>query len=182
MKTCLLDLDGVLVDFVGGACRFHNKQNPYDDPANLGRYGVEDMFEMIQSDFYSPLGEEFWANLRPMDDSISILSLVEKVFGEANVCILTKPIKTPGCAEGKIRWLKKHLPSYYRGNRYLIGPAKHFCASANAYLVDDSDVNVKAFNEAGGHGVLVPRPWNSHHHLRNVVVPHIDSCLPGYGK
>jgi len=57
-----------------------------------------------------------------------------------------------------MRWIREHLPAYSR--RFLIGPAKEFCANPRSVLIDDSETNVKAFFEAGGHTVLVPREWN----------------------
>ena len=58
-----------------------------------------------------------------------------------------------------MKWVVRELPEY--AQRYLVGPAKAFCASSDTVLIDDADFNVEAFGEAGGRTILVPRPWNS---------------------
>lgn len=150
---CLLDLDGVLVDFVGGAAKLHGF-----DPALAVRWDFMADVGLTQNQFWSPLGEDFWANLPWMPDGMRILAIVEKAFGPENVCLLTSPCDTDGCMQGKLRWIRKHLPVYNR--RYLMGSAKEFCASRDSLLIDDSDSNTTKFATAGGWGVLVPRPWN----------------------
>lgn len=158
---CLVDCDGVLVRFVEGACDLHRRPNPYDDPANWGRYGVEELLGISRNDFFGPLGEDFWAGLRPTAECFEIVGAAEEVFGPENVCVMTSPVRTAGCAEGKIRWLRRHLPQFSR--RFLIGPEKQFAASPRAWLIDDSDENVDKFRRWGGNAYLVPRPWNSAH-------------------
>jgi 5'(3')-deoxyribonucleotidase len=83
---------------------------------------------------------------------------------EVPICILTGPTKDPECLAGKYEWITTVLPPYLH-RQYLIGPRKQFCAHPEALLIDDSDDNVKAFRGAGGHAILVPRPWNSLHAL-----------------
>ena len=93
------------------------------------------------------------------DREVALLETLADKFGEDNICLLTSPILTPGCIDGKMTWIRKHLPQYSR--RFLIGPAKQFCAAPRHCLVDDSITNIKAFKEADGHTFLFPAPWNS---------------------
>ena len=162
---CLLDMDGVLADWAGGACRLHGIANPYDDPKNHGQYRLEDLTGLPKAQFFGRMGEEFWADLDPTPDCFDIVEVAESVFGNDNVCILTSPVATHGCPEGKRRWLRRHLPRFYHSRRYLIGAAKQFCAGPYSVLVDDSDANVDLFRSDPwcGYAVLVPRPWNSGH-------------------
>lgn len=157
--VCFLDLDGVLVDFVGGALAMHGKHIPpaevrWDFPSQVGFDGVN------AAAFWAPLGRDFWAGLGWTADGRGILAAVEDAFGPERVCLLTSPCLTPGCAEGKLDWVRRELPGYAR--RVLVGPCKHLLAGPGKLLVDDHDANCEAFAKAGGASVLVPRPWNEY--------------------
>ena len=156
--VCFLDLDGVLVDFVGGALAMHGKHIPpaevrWDFLTQIGFDGVND------ERFWAPMGRDFWAGLGWTADGRAILAAVEEAFGAEQVCLLTSPCLTPGCAEGKLDWVRRETPGYAR--RVLVGPCKHLLAGPRKLLVDDHDANCEAFNRAGGASVLVPRPWNT---------------------
>ena len=140
---CLLDLDGVLVDFVAGVCKAHGSCNVYERPESRGQYMMEPLLGVSGNKFWEPCDEEFWANLDPMPDGFDILHTVEAAFGQDNICLLTSPSLNPGCASGKYRWIEKHLPAYKR--RFLIGPRKEFCAHPVAVLIDDYDANIEKF-------------------------------------
>ncbi len=120
-----------------------------------------------KKEFFAPLDEDFWAGLSPTPKCFDLVNLAEDHFGRDNVCILTSPILTPGCAEGKLRWLRMHLPRYAR--KCLIGPCKELCASPQALLVDDSEDNCRKFEAWRGKTVLVPAPWNRAHALTGQV-------------
>ncbi len=45
---CLLDMDGVLADFVSGMCLAHKRPDPYHDPKNLGVWDLDEIFQMHQ--------------------------------------------------------------------------------------------------------------------------------------
>lgn len=159
----LLDLDGVLVDFIKGAKQLHRKDYPYHphNPSTqheMTPWELEPVFEMDGPELWEPMGFDFWANLDPLPHMNEFLELLESKFGEENICILTSPIRTDGCIDGKMSWIKKNIPRYKR--RFLVGPAKEFCAGPSRALVDDSHTNVDKFRQAGGHALLVPAPWN----------------------
>ena len=80
-----------------------------------------------------------------------------------------------GWVVGKINWIDKNMPEYSR--RYLIGPAKQFCAGPDSILVDDSNKNIEDFAEAGGNVILVPRPWNSNYRERHCAMAWVKWCL-----
>lgn len=179
MKRCLLDMDGVLVDFVGGACRLHDKPDPYLFSANHGDGDMPTLLGMSREDFYAPLGEEFWASLRPTPECSPMVEHLERAFGRENVCILTSPVLTHGCYEGKLRWIRQYLPQYAR--RFLVGPAKEFAAGPDTWLVDDSDLNLERFREWGGNTFQVPRPWNRQHKLSAYVLAALRANVPVAG-
>lgn len=145
--NCLLDLDGVLVDFIAGLAKLRG--GPRVDPTS---------WDCVTPNEWSRMDYTFWRYLPKTPEFDLILSAVEETFGQENVCLLTSPARTQGCLEGKMDWIREHLPQYSR--QFLIGPVKHFCAHDRAVLIDDSEDNCNAFNKAGGDIVLLPRPWN----------------------
>lgn len=164
---CFLDLDGVLVNFVGGACRHHKMPTPYTRAASLGEWDVVKLLDVSPDQFWRGMGYDFWRLLDWMPDGRDILAVVESVFGADNVCLLTSPSDNFGAVEGKRAWVKNHLPSYF--DRLIVGRCKDFMAGPERVLVDDYPVNVEKFSAAGGLGLLVPRPWNNQYELEAVA-------------
>ena len=155
-SVCYLDLDGVLVDFVGGALAVHGKHMPAAEvrwgfPAQIGFSGADDPA------FWQPLGFDFWANLNWTPAGRDLLAGVEAIFAD-RVVLMTSPCDTPGGVEGKVAWVRRNLPGYSR--RFFVGPAKHLAAAPGKILVDDHDANCERFRAHGGAAVLVPCPWN----------------------
>lgn len=159
VKRCLLDLDGVLVDFVRGTCRLHNKMNPYFDGNYQGFY-FNEAWQMPASEFWTGMDKKFWANLDWTLYGKLIFNFVHEKFGPENTCILTAPCLTEGCFDGKMSWIREHLPKAYH-RQFLVGSAKDFCARADHVLIDDRDENCQDFIKAGGNAVLVPAMWNA---------------------
>jgi 5'(3')-deoxyribonucleotidase len=164
MKTqVFLDVDGVLADLVKGIAAYFKIPNPYDNPANLGNYHLDKILGMDADSFWGPLGYDFWENLDFMDDAHAILFRVFHHVTDKQVTLLTSPISTPGCAEGKLSWVRKKLPKFHR--RTLVGSNKEAIAAPGKLLIDDYDRNVDAWIEAGGPAIQVPRPWNRLHNI-----------------
>ena len=175
----LLDLDGVLVDFVGGACRSHGRPDPYTeplDPVVAGKFDMEKIWGMDINEFWEPMTEpRWWEELEFMSDAKEILELCERAVGMDNVCLLTMPFRGSGPVVGKINWIERNMPEYSR--RYLIGPTKQFCANSDSILVDDRNKNIEDFAEAGGNVVLVPRACNSNYRERHCATAWVKWCL-----
>lgn len=162
-----LDLDGVLVDFVGGICAWHERPNPYQQGISA-EYAIEDIWGMPRTHFWEPCSDpQFWANLEWTEDGQDILHEVLEFADTSDICLLTSPTLDPEAAKGKMLWIQHHLAMFTR--QFLIGPPKHFCAHPGAILIDDSDTNIATFVEHGGHGITVPRPWNNHYDKTDVI-------------
>lgn len=157
LNKIFIDMDGVLADFVGGAALFHKK-----DRWSVVTSDITECWNMPKEDFWKPLGYDFWVNLPKTEEADYIIGLCEEELPSENIAILTSPCKTNGCSDGKREWINKHFPKYKK--RILMGSAKHFCASPDALLIDDSDDKIAKFVNAGGEGFLYPRPWNCNKH------------------
>lgn len=153
-KTVLLDMDGVLVDFLRGAQEVHSHvefpKDQYLDAKDLS---------MSKAEFFAPMGREFWVNLKPTKEMRKIIEIVESFVSRENVGILTSPCLTAGCPDGKRDWIRKHLPDGYV-LRTVISNTKHYCAKPSTMLIDDQQRHCYDFWNEGGHSLLFPRPWN----------------------
>ncbi len=158
-----LDLDGFLARFTTGACTIHNR--PADETGRWATWDHQRSWGMTDEQFYAPMGFEFWRSLRPWEDGMRFLSLVEPAVGRENIAFLSSPVRTSGCEEGKRHWFAQHLPGYDRWADLFLGGAKHKFAHAGAILIDDSDANCERFVRAGGRALLVARPWNKQRDL-----------------
>lgn len=156
ISQILIDLDGVLTDFVAGATAVHRALGTEIDPTEYS-LGLDDdaFWEPINAAEYA-----FWRDLPTlpwMDQLVFLASL----YGEWSIC--TKPSNEPFCAAGKIMWLKKHFGSEFK--RYTLAKHKYHLAKPGYVLIDDHDGNCARFNEHGGHAILFPQPWNANHAL-----------------
>ena len=168
--TCFLDLDGVLADFVAGACKFFGKDIPHSEV----KWDLEQQFGLTRSDFWNPLGKDFWANLPPCPEMGEVIRVVEKHFDPNNVYVASHPCLTPGCSAGKAIWVETHLPRYAR--RIILVPDKSVFAGDRKVLIDDHDHNCEKWSKAGGTSFLLPRPWNAMANIQDPVA-HLDDVL-----
>lgn len=157
----LLDMDGVLVDFVGAVRRLLPSVPPDErwppgshDLAGLGGVSEAEMWRRVDAE-----GPGWWADLEPYPWAADLLDLA----GPAAV-VVTSPHRHPACHAGKAEALRRLLPGA-RARRYAMVPRhlKRLLAAPGRVLVDDHDVTVAEFRAAGGEAVLFPRPWNARH-------------------
>lgn len=178
----ILDLDGVLVDFVKGALQSVNIEYDYDQYPK-GIRDIEEAYNlrMSKADFWNSLNEpRFWENLEWMHDGKEILRLCEKYAGKSNITICTSSGKMEFAAAGKLFWMKLNIPYYVNRHQFLIGPSKHACAAPNRVLVDDYEKNCGLFLAEGGERILVPRPWNKSHEIDTLT--HLETELKKFFK
>ena len=177
---CFVDLDGVLVDFMGGICQAFGvtmdelnskwKVGDWNCWAALGCDSEDAFWQRIDS------VPTFWDNLGWMHDGKDILNACIQDYGEKNVCILSSPPRNPLATAAKVAWVQRELPQFRR--RMFIGNEKFQLAHRGAVLVDDSDKNCDEFRRAGGHVVLVPRRWNSLHLNAGFAARYVAVTLP----
>lgn len=145
-----LDMDGVIVDFMSGACLKLGLENPFLRLENIGKYLIftDEQFESFD--------QRFWEELEPTDDFDKYIALA---YSLGDVSVLTQFKDLPGYVDGKVKWLKMWVPNV----DITVTTNKTLLASKDSLLIDDYYDNVKAFQTAGGKAVCVPRPWNCLH-------------------
>lgn len=172
-----LDMDGVIVNFLGGASKAHNRPLPYDIEENRGIWETETLWGISAEDFWAPINADrnFWANLEKTPEADEIMKLCTEAVGIANVAILTSPDRSANCFAGKIEWMFRHYPQLE--GRMIFSRAKNFMSSPQRILVDDKDANCNEFRKEGGNAILIPRLWNSAHRYADRVVPILKGRL-----
>jgi 5'(3')-deoxyribonucleotidase len=164
INTIFLDLDDVLNDFTMSTLRSLGCDIVDYDP----KWGWDIVKaanaphpsrSFTKETFWDSLDRKHWATIPKSEMCDWLVRKCAAEVGCKNVCILSAPTIDPDSLAGKLEWIHSSLPAWMH-RQFLIGPYKHLCARPDALLIDDCDKNVYDFHEAGGHTILVPRPWN----------------------
>jgi 5'(3')-deoxyribonucleotidase len=170
-QQVLLDMDGVLVDFISGAIEVINKE--FNRTVTLeqyvkefGQWGIPDYYGITTSQFWKAIHStpNFWINLKPIPWYKDLYDFL-KEMGE--VTILTAPSEDPVCVKEKLEWLRQYLG--IKNDAVFIGSRKYLMAG-NGLLIDDYQKNVENFKKEGGDAVLIPSTWNTNGLTFNRVV------------
>lgn len=180
-NLAVLDMDGVLVDFMKGSFEVHGVTKTYDEvyEGNMGEWDFLKLLGLTPPNFWKPMNEEFWAKLDWTEDGEDIFRMVERKFGLNNIVIMTSPSSNYGCHDGKLRWMERHLPRRLsKSGGHVFGSPKHLLSNPRHVLIDDRDLNVDTFREYnGGLVVEVPRISNRHHPIRHRTREYIAERL-----
>jgi 5'(3')-deoxyribonucleotidase len=180
----LLDLDEVLVDFVGGACRALNvNQEEIERLTTNSEWGslilaISDLkgFRLTEEFFWAVIheeGEAFWAELQPLPWASYVLNLVKCLTDDWH--IISSPSRDPVSYGGKVKWLKNYFGKDF--DRFALTPHKSIFAQEDVLLIDDREQNIIDFLVAGGDGIVFPRYHNSLHVLKDDPVGHLRRML-----
>ena len=165
----MLDMDGVLCSFRRGILIHHNI-----DPDSVTwspTEGIEAILAYVP-DIWKGITWKFWAGLEKMSDTDVILGIISKYFKDEDVYLVTclpsiedsRLENDPESFLGKYFWAQSNVPHYFP-NMVICNCKKRFAAAPEHILIDDSDYQIDAFEEEGGTGILLPRPWNTKAHL-----------------
>ena len=162
VKQVFVDLDGVLVDFVGSVdVLFGGSRPPPDERVKLHeRYGLsaDEFWERIDA-----AGPRFWEHMQPYSWTNRMMdNLLRRFSGRCT--ILTSPTWHGSSAHGKIEWMNHHLAplaGVKKFRDYVITPQKHLLANEGTWLVDDHPGMVDKFRAFGGEATLFPQSWNT---------------------
>lgn len=166
----LLDLDGVLADFNGGACEVHNK--PLYVPEKWDYFTD---WGMTSDEFWKPIedaGHCFYTNkVRPYPWAADLLRLVRQ-YGDF-VIATANPLH-PGLAASKTEWIRRYVGD---NAQVMMGNRKDLLAAPGRVLIDDNDENVRKFVAGGGHGIRFPQLWNEARDLVDYRILSVKECL-----
>lgn len=161
IRTVLVDMDGVITNFIDAALRAHGKR-----PERIlerwprGVFGAHKVLGIDIAAFWVPInqqGEAFWRVLEPFPWTAALIDWVEAVPSQWAIC--TSPSRDPACPRGKMEWLYRHIRPAFR--EVALTPRKHLLARPDVLLIDDTERMCDRFEAAGGHAVLFPQYWNA---------------------
>jgi len=160
-----LDMDGVITDLVPAALEWYGCDDYTDDmwPDEVGydivkAYHILSNRNYITADyFWRGLTQDFWATIPKTPFCDELIDFLLSNYSKVYVC--TSCTFDPESASGKLEWIQKFLPECLNRN-YIITPHKHLLARSDSVLIDDCDNHIEDFENNGGYGILVPRPWN----------------------
>lgn len=188
-----LDMDEVLADFVGGACRAWGITREV-----VEQYWPAGAWDIIPpltvalskqrcpgtSGFPPSMGhDEFWEHINGSEDYWLDLEALPWARVVTNLMywvtddwyIVSAPSRCPYSYSGKVKWLQRFFSPAF--NRFVLTSHKHLLAGPNTLLIDDRDSNVEEFVAAGGAGIVFPRHHNSQHLFKSDPVKYLKNAL-----
>ena len=165
------DMDGVLVDFVGGVLKYVNtrlqteegehkyKAKLKDVLDDLGRehsinvvdigFDKETKLKEARKYMYALVGDnrDFWANLDWTSDGKTLWNHIKQF----NPIILTAPMSGEGSKQGKLDWVEKNLG--LGNDRVIMTKDKFQHAAPDHLLIDDMLKYLSPWLEAGDKGI-----------------------------
>ncbi len=175
IKTIFLDMDGVITSFRRGVSKALDK--PYDYLTMSDEWVFWNKWPDISSEIVDAIcTTEFWQHLPWMHDGREILRAIMDTLGLETVYLLTTPMPNIESPTGKWLWVRDNLPVWLKRTIITQAPKSLF-AQPDALLIDDKDENVEEFIEAGGQGILVPRPYNRLRKYSDVSSKYVRSRL-----
>lgn len=182
-RRCFLDLDGVLVDFIGGIHKKLGIEFSYDKwPYKFGPEGWNFHNHLgLSFEHMSELCDlKFWEDLSWMEDGADIYHTVCDFFSRDEITLLTMPMPNAMSASGKVLWVHKNLWGF-RNRLMITTEKKHVLArTPDSILIDDNQGNVDEWCKAGGEAILVPRPWNRLHGAYHIATLTVRSGLGAF--
>lgn len=159
----LLDMDGVLVNFVDGIISSFGIEAKHDDWAS---WNYHKELGFTDEQMWAPTREAgWWEALNPYPWAGELVEYLRSSGFKVIFC--TSPSTDSKCPMEKVNWLRKHGLMDHGKNDYQMGPMKELNAMSGAILIDDSDANVEKYQNAAGKAILFPQPWNNG---RSIVV------------
>ena len=154
-KIFLLDLDGVIANFVAGSIEACELPITEDEVRQWNYYEPY----MTRYEFWRRIHEQkyFWEDLPVYPGSYE---LVDHLGSRGDVIYCTDPSGDVDAATGKIKWLVRNGFMGPGGNNYVLTHHKHLLAGPGVVLIDDYPANVERFIQHGGEALLFDRPWN----------------------
>jgi len=161
----ILDMDEVLVDFVGGVAKLYDTtREAVREKQTPGVWDIAHTFDVSAPTLYRnvyKVGLGFWLKLEPLPWIDELIELVEQF--DPDWQIATSPNRAADSYFGKACWLKNYFGTDF--DRFVITPHKHLFAKEGTVLIDDKEENVQKFKAAGGRGIVFPTKGNCCHHI-----------------
>lgn len=151
-----LDLDGVLVDFMGPMSKFLDIPRPRPETYIKIDHRQWKALRLAQPMFWHtlptmPQADKLWQLVRPYHPSI----------------LTAAPPEWPEAATGKRAWVRRHLPKFgFHPGQQVHVVERHekrdyaVTDGQPNLLIDDYDLNIREWRDAGGVAVFYTPDWD----------------------
>lgn len=182
----VLDVDGVLSDFLGSALKLMNAEHPDIVPWTKenwpkGETGIESFYDLTPKEFWGRIADEedFWYNLPKLPHADALVKYCKEQ--SERMVVMTSPAMHSSCYSQKYRWIKKNLKIAHKN--IIIGGAKELLARPDRLLIDDSVKKYGRFVEAGGKAILFPseQNWNWKISMNGDPLAYVKDCFKLHG-
>jgi 5'(3')-deoxyribonucleotidase len=161
-KLVVVDIDGVLADFVGAICAFLNsRQGKY-------KYTVEDFTDYeicnclkkgdrLHFDM-APFNPNFVYNIRRYDGAQDFIRELSKFF---DIILITAPWKGPYHTQARQEWVESFLsPKWAKNIDFQWVTADERVYMPGDLLIEDNLVTALKWSKLGKKAIVFDRPWN----------------------
>lgn len=173
-KIILLDVDGVIADFVGATLNLFDRQN-----VKVDRWDFHESLGMTANQLWTKIdgaGHDFWADMPKLPWAEDLVEMLTR--SRLTTILCTSPTLSDECNSGKVAWISKNFPQFHR--QFMITPCKHLLRG-DFVLIDDSDDNVEKFRRNDHPAILFPQPWNLNRDLIANRIGYTKYSLEGFG-
>lgn len=149
----LLDMDGVIANFMGGVSEVFGI-----NVENYHSWNVNEFLGISEKKFWNEIHRQpfFWMNLEKYEWADYLVQLCEKKADEVYIC--TSPAMDGKCYSEKYEWICDNYPQFK--NKIILTNNKQLLANDKTILIDDSSKNCKQFYQNDGKYIMFPQPWN----------------------
>jgi hypothetical protein len=164
-RIIYVDLDGVLIDWIGGYKKISGGLTPDEFES---KHGKKSSFDLVKQ-----YGVKWWAELEWLSDG---KELWDYVYNNFLICKILTATGKPGewssiARKGKHMWLDANLKNVHVSDRIIVGSKseKKQYARPGDILIDDTLVNITDWNGVGGIGILHKNSRSTINHLKEFV-------------
>lgn len=189
-NLCLLDLDGVVVNYSQGIVEAYNQR--YETKIDIADWKSFNFSESYGKEISNRIIEihnepGFFETLKPYPGAIEVVRELNKVC-PIEVC--STPTKrfneagekeiNPECLKSKALWIHKYIKELSKTMTFTT--IKHLCKAD--FLVDDALRNVVDWtrNHTGVKALLITQPWNQTKYLGKNIIRTTLADVPNYVK
>ncbi len=180
-RVIVSDLDGVVLDCLRPALRYHQRHDLAADPTYPPSYSWAAGTGISDKEFWARIedaGPTFWSELPFTTFGEALLTYLFSL--SHRVEIATKVVGANNSA-GKWNWAQRVLPA---GTRFHMTTDKSSLAQPDWLLIDDSPENIREWAKRGGDVILVPASYNLNREFVGHELAYIKSEVErlGYGR
>lgn len=155
--SLLLDVDGVICDFIGGMIRSHGWDITPDDWTSWSHHHT---MGITDKTFWEPTWRKnWWSDLQPYPGAVEFVRMLASRF---EITFASAIHLNWSSGPQLLRWLTEHefFDAVGDHRAYMLGERKSLL-NGGGVLLDDYDDNCERFDRAGGRSIVYPQPWNS---------------------